>query len=188
MRDAGPMLESTKTAQAPTAAGCTDDCEFDAGRRAFMRSGLMAVAALTAIAGGSVPLHAMARTYAQGRRQGDIVSYPVPVADGATIDDANAVILVRYQGAVSAFSMRCPHKQTPLVDGLVRDGSLVCPGHWYTFDLETGACRNATETALPVHPVVEEDGMLYVEVTVQARLSWSERLRAHAAGHQGGTS
>jgi len=82
----------------------------------------------------------------------------------------------------------CPHKQTPLVDGLVRDGSLVCPGHWYTFDLETGACRNATETALPVHPVVEEDGMLYVEVTVQARLSWSERLRAHAAGHQGGTS
>jgi nitrite reductase/ring-hydroxylating ferredoxin subunit len=74
----------------------------------------------------------------------------------------------------------CPHKQTALVDGLLRDGCLVCPGHWYAFDLETGACRTAAETPLPLHPVVEDGGMLYAEVTVQPRLSWSERLRAHA--------
>jgi nitrite reductase (NADH) small subunit len=74
----------------------------------------------------------------------------------------------------------CPHKQTPLADGLVRDGCLVCPGHWYAFDLATGACRTATETALPLHPAVEEGGMLYADVPVEPRLSWSERLRAHA--------
>ena len=76
----------------------------------------------------------------------------------------------------------CPHKQNPLVEGLVRDGCLVCPGHWYTFDLVTGACRNAAEVNLPLHPVVEVDGMLYAEVTVEPQLSWSERLRAHARG------
>ncbi len=76
----------------------------------------------------------------------------------------------------------CPHKQSPLAEGVLRDGCLVCPGHWYTFDLETGACRNAAETALPLHPVVEEDGMLYAEVTVEPQLSWSERLQAHARG------
>ena len=76
----------------------------------------------------------------------------------------------------------CPHKQTALVDGLLRDGCLVCPGHWYAFDLETGACRTAAETALPLHPVVEVGGMLYAEVTVEPQLSWSERLRAHAKG------
>ena len=75
---------------------------------------------------------------------------------------------------------RCPHKQSPLAEGVLRDGCLVCPGHWYAFDLDTGACRTAVETALPLHPVVEEDGMLYAEVTVEPRLSWSERLRAHA--------
>lgn len=76
----------------------------------------------------------------------------------------------------------CPHKQNPLAQGLLRDGCLVCPGHWYTFDLVTGACRNAEEAALPLHRVVEEDGMLFAEVTVEPPLSWSERLRAHARG------
>ena len=82
----------------------------------------------------------------------------------------------------------CPHKKTPLTDGVVRDGCLVCPGHWYAFDLVTGACRTASETDLPLHPVVEEDGTLYAEVTVEPQLSWSERLRAHAASHRQATS
>jgi nitrite reductase/ring-hydroxylating ferredoxin subunit len=82
----------------------------------------------------------------------------------------------------------CPHKQNPLASGLVRDGCLVCPGHWYAFDLETGACRNAAEVDLPLHPVVEQDGMLYAEVTIEAQLSWSERLRAHASDHRQGAT
>lgn len=81
---------------------------------------------------------------------------------------------------------RCPHKQQPLAEGLLRDGCLVCPGHWYAFDLATGACRNATETALRLHPVVEEDDYWYAEVTVEPARSWSERLRAHAAGEGAG--
>ena len=44
------------------------------------------------------------------------------------------------------------------------------------------------EVDLPLHPVVEEDGMLYAEVTVEPQLSWSERLRAHAAGHERGAT
>ncbi len=80
---------------------------------------------------------------------------------------------------------RCPHKQNPLAAGLVRDGCLVCPGHWYAFDLATGACTNATEDPLPLHPVVERDGRLYAEVTVTPQLSWSERLRAHASERKG---
>ena len=52
----------------------------------------------------------------------------------------------------------------------------------------TGACRTAAETDLPLHPVVEVDGMLYAEVNVEPQLSWSERLRAHAATRQEGDS
>ena len=82
----------------------------------------------------------------------------------------------------------CPHKKTPLTDGVVRDGCLVCPGHWYAFDLTTGACRTARETDLPLHPVVQVEGMLYADVTVVPELSWSERLRAHASEHRQGAT
>jgi nitrite reductase (NADH) small subunit len=82
----------------------------------------------------------------------------------------------------------CPHKQNPLADGLLRDGCLVCPGHWYAFDLATGACRTATNTDLRLHPVVEVDGALFAEVTVEPQLSWSERLRAHALANREGSA
>jgi len=110
----------------------------------------------------------------------------VPLGDPAgrerwtvTVEDRSYLVLDLGDRLVVTDAL-CPHRQNPLDDGLVRDGCLVCPGHWYAFDLDTGACRTAVETALPLHPVVEEDGMLYAEVTVEPRLSWSERLRAHA--------
>ncbi len=91
-------------------------------------------------------------------------------------------LVLEVEAELVVTDLLCPHKQTPLVDGLLRDGSLVCPGHWYTFDLASGQCRNANETSLRLHPVVEVDGALFAEVTVAPQLSWSERLRAHAKG------
>lgn len=76
----------------------------------------------------------------------------------------------------------CPHKQNPLVGGLVRDDSLVCPGHWYAFDLGTGACRNGAEESLKLYPVVEEDGILFAEISQPEVVPWSQRLREMAKG------
>ena len=41
-------------------------------------------------------------------------------------------------GAVRATQADCPHKQGPLVDGLVGGGTVVCPFHAWKFDLTTG--------------------------------------------------
>jgi Rieske Fe-S protein len=38
------------------------------------------------------------------------LTYPMPAADGATIDRDNSVIVVRYQGKVYAFNLACPHE------------------------------------------------------------------------------
>jgi Rieske Fe-S protein len=116
---------------------CTDhvDCAIETSRRDFLRNGLLAVAALTAVAGAAAPLHAMARTYATGILRGDELTYPVPAADGATIDGANKVILVRFQGAVSAFSLECPHRQTPL-EWQPDNARFYCPKHKSTFKPE----------------------------------------------------
>lgn len=84
-------------------------------------------------------------------------------------------------GSLVVTDALCPHRQAPLVEGIIRDGAVVCPGHWYAFDLGTGACRTTGEVSLPRHRVVSVDGTLFVEVPERVvPLSWSERLRAHA--------
>jgi len=116
-------------------ADCAIEHATDNGRRRFLRDGLLAVAALTAIAGSAAPLHALVRSYATGTRRGDTLTYPVPAADGATIDTANMVIVVRYQGAVSAFSQQCTHMRTPL-EWQPENARFYCPKHKSTFQPE----------------------------------------------------
>jgi Rieske Fe-S protein len=41
---------------------------------------------------------------------GSDLTYPMPAADGATIDRDNGVIVVRFQGKVFAFNLSCPHE------------------------------------------------------------------------------
>jgi UDP-MurNAc hydroxylase len=47
----------------------------------------------------------------------------------------------------------CPHRQADLsVFGEIEDGELVCTLHGWRFDLETGACKNATNRPLRIRP------------------------------------
>lgn len=59
---------------------------------------------------------------------GDEVSYPLPAADCATIDEVREVILVRWKGAVYAFPLSCPHQKTAL-RWRASDGRFQCPKH-----------------------------------------------------------
>jgi nitrite reductase/ring-hydroxylating ferredoxin subunit len=78
---------------------------------------------------------------------------------------------------------RCPHRGGPLIEGVLRNGAVVCPWHWYTFDLDTGRCRNVRDHELRSYRVIHRDGAAYAEVPPAPRhLSWAERLRAHARG------
>lgn len=78
----------------------------------------------------------------------------------------------------------CPHNRGPLEQGWVREGTtLVCPWHWYRFDLDTGACATNPDYRLGTYPVLERDGARYADVgEPPPSPSWSERLRAHARG------
>ena len=48
----------------------------------------------------------------------------------------------------------CPHNGGPLAEGLVRDGVVTCPWHWYSYELATGRCRTAAGYELQRYPVV----------------------------------
>lgn len=107
------------------------DCECPApDRRQFLKQVTVAVAGIMA-ALSATPREAVALPLALGRpseTQGDEVSYPVPSADGATIDKENEVILVRWKGTVYAFALSCPHQNTAL-RWFGDDPRFQCPKH-----------------------------------------------------------
>jgi nitrite reductase/ring-hydroxylating ferredoxin subunit len=67
-------------------------------------------------------------------------------------------------GAPVAMPDRCPHRDIALSGGLVRDGVLTCPGHFWRFDLGTGRRTDLPEVSVPLYPTRVTDG--WVEVSV----------------------
>ncbi len=99
-------------------------------RRAFLGQAALALAGVVAALGGA-PGKARALPLRFGRAlaaAGDLLTYPIPAADGAQIDHDNQVILVRYQQKVFAFNLSCPHQNTAL-HWQPEDGIFQCPKH-----------------------------------------------------------
>jgi Rieske Fe-S protein len=101
-----------------------------AERRAFLRDASLFVASLFAAMGAS-PARAATLTIRIARGvagRGTEQGYPIPAADGATIDKENQVILVRFEQKAYAFNLSCPHQNTALRwNG--DEGQFQCPKH-----------------------------------------------------------
>ncbi len=84
-------------------------------------------------------------------------------------------------GELEVTDAACPHYGGPLASGVVRDGVVTCPWHWYSFELRTGECRTSASYRLRKYPVISRDGSAYAELPDEARrLSWSRLLRSLA--------
>jgi nitrite reductase/ring-hydroxylating ferredoxin subunit len=97
-----------------------EDCVLSE-RRAFLRE---VTAWLAAAAFAPLPIRFGRATLVRGSD----LTYPIPDADGATIDHDNQVILVRFQGKAYAFNLSCPHQNTAL-RWHPEDGQFQCPKH-----------------------------------------------------------
>jgi len=111
---------------------CDDrtDCFVPKSRREFLHDSFLRVAgALIAIGVSRSTAFAMPLDFVEARsRAGSARSYGIPATDGAQIDRQNQVILVRWEGAVYAFNLSCPHQNTALKwDD--RDHQFQCPKH-----------------------------------------------------------
>jgi Rieske Fe-S protein len=100
------------------------------GRRAFLRdAGLLATGALMAL--GVSPARAAGMPVELISSLGgtnDEKSYPIPTADGAQIDKANALIVARADGKVYVFSLACPHQNTA-IRWYDKEKQFECPKH-----------------------------------------------------------
>lgn len=98
-----------------------------------------------------------------------------------TAADGRRFAVFPIDGGFRVTDAECPHNRGPLAEGRVEGRTLVCPWHWYRFDLDSGSCLTSPRHRLAVHPVVQADGAWFADVGEKPRtLSWSERLRAHA--------
>lgn len=109
-----------------------DDCKDCplVERRTFLRDLSVALAGFAAALGVS-PARALALPISAGKaltRRGDELTYPIPAADGATIDHDHDVIVARYQEKVYVFNLSCPHQHTAL-HWEPEDGQFQCPRH-----------------------------------------------------------
>src|SRR5262245_38618623 len=89
------------------------------------------------------------------------------------IFDGKPVLLARLEdGTIAAATAVCPHRGEDLSGGRVYMGAIDCPLHHYLYDLRTGINRYPRDVfpadlaaqvkSLPLYPVKEEDGWIWI--------------------------
>ena len=109
-----------------------DDCErcpLVLNRRDFLRDAAVGVAGVLTTLGLASSASAMPVSMINALARGKAgITYAIPAVDGVNIDRDNEVILARFENAVYAFNLSCPHQRTALRWNDV-DKQFQCPKH-----------------------------------------------------------
>ena len=97
-------------------------------RRTFLQLAACFTMSAAALGLSATDAGALAVTIAEGVQSGSERRYPVPSADGVTIDKVGQVIVVRYQAHLYAFNLACPH-QNQMLKWLPKESRFQCPKH-----------------------------------------------------------
>lgn len=80
-------------------------------------------------------------------------------------DETGRVCVVRLAGGgFQAMLDRCPHRDIRLSGGMVRDGLLTCPGHFWRFDLADGHRTDEPGQVCTFHPTTVHDGWVWARL------------------------
>jgi nitrite reductase/ring-hydroxylating ferredoxin subunit len=137
-----------------------DDCT---SRREFLQLTCFTVTA-AALGLNAADATALPMTFAEGAAAGSEHRYPLPTADGVTIDRKEQVIVVRYQGHIYAFNLSCPHENTAL-KWLPKDMRFQCPKHESKYQ-PNGTFTSGRATRNMDRLAIRKDGdALFVELS-----------------------
>jgi nitrite reductase (NADH) small subunit len=73
-----------------------------------------------------------------------------------------AIALFAAGDRVYAFADACVHQERSLAKGTLLHGKVICPGHQWQFDLETGY-EESQDMCQPIYPVRVEGDTVYVD-------------------------
>lgn len=97
----------------------------------------------------------------------DVALDVAPPAEGERVAaHANGwpVMVTVADGQLHAVANRCPHAASPLHEGRVRRGAIMCPLHGARFELATGRCIGGPYPPLKLFAVRVEAGRVIVAV------------------------
>ena len=87
------------------------------------------------------------------------------IGKSAIIKDGDKQIaLFNYKGDFYAIDNTCPHRGSPLGEGRIEEGILICPGHEWRFELKSGWCPQNPELSTEVYPIKVHDEKIYVRL------------------------
>ena len=95
---------------------------------------------------------------------GPLDAIPIGGGKAFTVNERSVAIFRPKDGGLYATQNSCPHAAGPLAFGMVGTNSVICPLHYWKFNLETGACVNDPSYRIRTYPVREEGGEVYVAV------------------------
>lgn len=100
-----------------------------------------------------------------------------------------AVLLALVEGELHAVDDACHHRGTALSGGLLRDGVVTCPAHFWQYDVRTGQRHDTEGEALSTYAVEVVGDAVEVTVPDLAREpTLREILLAHAHGSRVGST
>ena len=146
----------------------SDRCFFVVDRRAFLRATALGV--LGALA-GQAAFPELARsigTTTPTRSRRLELRYALPDGDGAEVDEANEVILVRWQGRAYAFSAKCPHRGGRL-EWRAAESRVFCPKHKARFRPDGAHDSGRSSRDLDRYDIRREGASLVIQRNVLRR-------------------
>lgn len=90
----------------------------------------------------------------------------LPVGRLAYVDlEGLPLALANVGGTIYAFNDACRHEGGPLSAGVLRDATITCPWHGWTYDVRSGkSIVPPVGLRIATYPVSIEDGAIYVEL------------------------
>ena len=152
------------------ASGECTACDMHGDRRTFIARTMAAIAAASLLLPGVVRAEELTGFVMHHAPRGadGLARYPIPAADGATIDAENEVIIVRSAGKVWAFALSCPHQRAMLrVKG--GDTAFLCPKHKSEYRIDGAFIRGRATRNMDRLAIRREGTELVVDIESEIR-------------------
>jgi toluene monooxygenase system ferredoxin subunit len=79
-----------------------------------------------------------------------------------TLPSGKLVLLMRAEDGIYACCADCPHQETPLVEGSLDGDVLMCPTHFWQWNIKTGGQIGIAELPLEIFELREESGDWFI--------------------------
>jgi nitrite reductase/ring-hydroxylating ferredoxin subunit len=143
---------------------CTGCASRRTDRRSFLQTAGCVATTLALFGLMGTDGAALEVSFGTGTPSGDERTYPVPAADGVTVDRGNQVIIARSNGHIVAMALACPH-QNAAVKWLANDHRFQCTRHDSQYRPDGTYTSGRATRNMDRFPIRRDGDVLHVDIT-----------------------